>query len=295
MLKRTLFFSNPASLKLKNRQLVFLPEHGEERTIPVEDIGFVVIENQQVMLTMPLLNALVANNAAVVLCNDKHLPASMLLNLDSHSVQTEIFSHQIAASEPLKKALWQQTIIAKIRNQEAMLVRLGLDPGRLSQLAGDVKSGDTTNRESLAARIYWNKLFGDGFIRDRYGSSPNMMLNYGYTLLRAAVARGLSGSGLLPALGIHHHNRYNSYCLADDIMEPYRPFVDLYVYNIFNNKPAIEELGKEEKVQLLNVLSSDVKISGMMRPLMIAVSMTTASLARCFAKETRKVTYPSFS
>lgn len=295
MLKRTLYFSKPARLSLRYLQLVYTPKEGEGRSVPIEDLGFIVIEDQQISISLPLLNSLIDNNVAVVFCNEKHMPASMLLNLDGHSVQTELFAHQLVASEPLKKNLWKQTIVAKIKNQAALLQKLGHKTNDLVLIADDVKSGDTTNREAMAARLYWGRLFGADFIRDRYGTPPNMLLNYGYTILRAAIARGLSGSGLLATLGIHHHNRYNSFCLADDIMEPYRPFVDEYVYNIYRMKADMEEMGTVEKLQLMEVLTADVRINKLMRPLMVAISLTTASLARCYALETKKIVYPSFA
>ncbi len=294
MLKRTLYFSRPAHLHLKDNQMVYKPREGVERTIPIEDIGFVVIESHQITLSVPVLNELIGNNVAVIICNDKHLPASMLLNLDGNSIQTELFSHQFAASVPLKKNMWKQTIEAKIKNQASLLEMLGTQANDLQALARQVKSGDATNREGVAARLYWPRLFGSGFVRDRFGSPPNMLLNYGYTILRAAVARGLIGSGLLPTLGIFHHNRYNNFCLADDIMEPYRPFVDGIVYRIFHAEPDLEAVGIKEKLELLEILSSDVLINNMMRPLMVAVSQSTASLSRCFAQETKRIQYPVF-
>lgn len=294
MIKRTLYFSKPARLSLKNRQLVYKPSEGDVKTIPVEDIGFIVLEDQQISISLPLLNALNNNNTAVIICNDKHMPSSMLLNLDGHSVQTELFNYQISASEPLKKNIWKQTVEAKIRNQAFLLKKLGEKSGDVLALSRSVKSGDTSNREGTAARIYWTRLFGNYFVRDRYGSPPNMLLNYGYIILRSAVARALSGSGLLPTLGIFHHNRYNSFCLADDIMEPYRPFVDYLVYNMFLSDSSVTVISKEQKLKLLEVLSTDVIINSNMRPLMIALSQTTASLGRCFSQESRKVLYPEF-
>jgi len=294
MLKRTLYFSNPARLSLKNLQLVYSPKEGEGRTVPIEDLGFVVVEDQQISISLPLLNALIDNNVAVVFCNEKHMPVSMLLNLDGHTVQSELFAHQLAASEPLKKNLWKQTIEAKIKNQAALLNKLNMNTDGLHALARDVKSGDVSNREAQAARLYWGRLFGQGFIRDRYGTHPNMLLNYGYTILRAAVARGLIGSGLLATLGIHHHNRYNSFCLADDIMEPYRPFVDEVVYHIYHVQPAMDELNTAAKLKLLEVLTADVMMNKLMRPLMVAISLTTASLARCFSLEIKKINFPAF-
>lgn len=290
MLKRSLFFTNSAYLSVQQKQLV-VKQDNQQRTVPIEDIALVVLENPQITLTLPTLQHLNDNNVAVVICNDKHMPASMLLNLDGHHLQGEIFRQQISSTLPLKKQLWQQTIQCKIKNQEALLKNKGKSPGALSSLAASVKSDDSTNREAVAAREYWNILFGDGFVRDRYGNTPNQLLNYGYIVLRAAVARSLVGSGLLPTLGIHHKNRYNAYCLADDIMEPYRPYVDDAVYDMWlaGNDDII--LDKEAKAYLLKVLSCDVNIGQVKRPLMVALSQTTASLARCYSGETKKIIY----
>jgi len=293
LIKRTIFISNPVRLFLKHGQMkVQVKETAREASIPIEDIGFVVLENMQVSLSMPLLAALNANNVGVIFCNDKHMPVSMLLNLDSHSIQTEIFAHQINASVPLKKRLWQQTIVTKIQNQAAHLKLQGKPTYGLSSLAEQVQSGDSTNREGVAARIYWQSLLGKDFVRDRYGQSPNFIFNYIYIVLRAAVARALSGSGLLPTLGIHHHNRYNSFCLADDIMEPYRPLADQLAMELYKAEPDIKELGTAHKMALLKLLQSDVNMGKQTRPFILALSETTASLARCFVGESRKITYP---
>ncbi len=258
----------------------------------VEDIGFVVIEHPQTTITLPLLSALNANNVAVTFCNEKHMPSSMLLNLDGHHVQTEIFGQQINASAPLKKKLWKQIIEVKITNQAALLKKLGKLNGKLVGYAKDVKSGDTSNREGVAARLYWRYLLGDCFARERFGIFPNALLNYGYIILRSAVARSLTGSGLLPTLGIHHHNKYNAFCLADDIMEPYRPYVDELVYQMTKEYQGMEDFSKEHKAKLLQILTVDVKIGKFKRPLMLGLSQTTASLARCFSGEQRQLMYP---
>lgn len=220
------------------------------------------------------------------------MPTSMLLNLDGHHLQGELFRLQIQATEPLKKNLWKQTVEAKIKNQAAVLSYFGKNPAIVKQYASEVKSGDVDNREGAAAREYWQTLFGNGFVRDRYGDAPNNLLNYGYILLRAAVARALTGSGLLSTLGIHHHNRYNAFCLADDIMEPYRPYIDLCVYQIWESDPDCTLLTKEHKAALLQVLTCDVVMAKTKRPLMLALSQTTASLSRCFSGETKKIVYP---
>lgn len=296
MLKRTLFFSNPYHLSLKDCQLLVQSKDDlVTKTVPIEDIGFMVLEHPQITITMKVLEQLNANNVAVVFCDSQHMPSSMLLNLESHSLQSELFRAQISASEPLKKNLWKQTIEAKITNQAAHLEKQGHKAHELTAWAKSVKSGDAENREGLAARVYWSRLVGNGFIRDRYGDPPNHLLNYGYILLRSAVARALVGSGLLPTLGIHHHNKYNAFCLADDVMEPYRPFVDQLAMRVYGENPDELFLTKEMKAEMLSLMAGDVWVEGSKRPLMVALSQTTASLSRCFSGESRKIVYPEFN
>lgn len=292
MLKRTIYIENKGNLTFKSNQLSFITSDKSIKRVPIEDIAIIVIDNPQILITIPLINALIENNVALVFCNNKHLPTSMLLNLDGNDVQTELFTYQINATEPLKKNIWKQVIASKIKNQAALLKKLDKPYLQLANLANTVKSGDTTNREALAAKIYWKSLFGDTFTRERHGEPPNMLLNYGYIILRAALARGLIGSGLLPTLGIFHHNRYNSYCLADDIMEPYRPFIDEKVFELFHNNPENQILEKTDKLNLLSLLAEDVYINKLQRPLMVAISNTTASLARYFAGKTKKINLP---
>lgn len=295
MLKRTLFISNPYHLSLKNNQLVVSVKAGMPvKTVPVEDIGFVVLENHEISLTLKLVEQLTENNVAVVFCDSKHMPSSMLLPLDANHIQNEIFRAQIEASEPLKKNLWKQVIETKIANQARLLDKLGKSSTKLKNLMKAVKSGDSDNREGFAARLYWTEMFSSSFIRDRFGMPPNLFLNYGYILLRSAVARSLAGSGLLATLGIHHHNRYNAFCLADDIMEPYRPYVDELVYGMNEKWPDEIEIKTEHKAELLQLMTADVRIGENQRPLMVALSQTTASLARCFSGEERKLVLPVF-
>ena len=292
MLKRALFFSTPFCLSLKDNQMVINTKQMPDikQTVPIEDIGFVVLEHQQTSITLPLLNALSDNNVAVILCGENRMPNAMLMNLDSNTTQGESFRAQIDASEPLKKGIWKQVVEAKIRNQAALLNKLGKNGEKLKPYYTNVKSGDSDNREGIAAKIYWNELFGDGFVRHREGVEPNNLLNYGYTLLRAAVARALMGSGLLPALGIFHRNRYNAFPLADDIMEPYRPYVDEIVYHMYTN--GMTELNKETKSQLLHILFTDTVFNKVTRPLEVGLTMTTASLAKCYVGTSKKIVYP---
>lgn len=293
MLKKTLFFQNACHLSTRHQQLVITDKQtGEQNRRPIEDLGYIVLDHPQITFTQSVIQRLAANNAAVIFCDEKHHPASMLFNLDSHQTQTEHFRAQVEASEPLKKQLWKQTVKAKIRNQASMLEFTDQDGEALRYMARQVKSGDTTNQEARASRFYWPLLFGDDFIRRRFGHPPNNLLNYGYAVLRAAVARALTGSGLLPTLGIHHRNKYNAYCLADDVMEPYRPYVDQCVWELIEAKQAGDELTTELKAELLKILSCDIIINRKRRPLMIGLSETTASLARCFKGEVRKIKYP---
>jgi len=311
MIKRTLYFGNPAYLSLKNSQLVIkLPEVEKNdtlpegfkaesvRTIPIEDIGVMVIDNKQITFTSGLMEALLDNNCAVITCDKNRMPVGLMLPISGNILQSERFREQIEASLPLKKQLWQQTIVAKIENQADVLkTTRKCEIGNMSKWVEQVRSGDSENLEARAAAYYWANLFPDipEFTRKREGIPPNNLLNYGYAILRAIVARSLVGSGLLPTLGIHHHNRYNAYCLADDIMEPYRPFVDKLVLQIIDsNKYNIEELSKELKGELLQIPVIDVQINGKRSPLMVAVSTTTRSLYKCFSGENRKIIYPNF-
>ena len=304
MIKRTLYFGNPAYLSMRNSQLVInLPEaNGMDNltgnnTIPIEDIGVVVLDHKQITITHGLLESLLANNAAVITCDSSRMPVGLMLPLSGNTIQSERFQNQIEASLPLQKQLWQQTVQTKIENQAYVLnkTRKVVVKNMLAWVA-DVKSGDSDNLEARAAAYYWRNLFSDidGFTRGREGVPPNNLLNYGYAILRAVVARSLVTSGLLPTLGIHHHNRYNAYCLADDIMEPYRPFVDKLVVEIVDSGEDISELSKALKAKLLNIPVLDVMINNQRSPLMIAVGFTTASLAKCYAGESRKIAYPSF-
>ena len=292
MLKRTLLFTSPVYLSMKNGQLVvcFKDTPDEKHTIPIEDIGYVIIDNPMVSITMPLINVLADNNVALIFCNEKGMPHAMLQNLDTHTLQCEVLNTQIGVGEVLKKKLWKQTVEAKIKNQSKLLTKLGKDGNVLKPYYCNVKSGDSDNREGLAARIYWNCLFGNDFVRDRNLPGINALLNYGYTILRSATARALMGSGLLPSIGIFHHNRSNAFPLADDIMEPYRPYVDEIVYEMYHE--GMTELNQKSKSSLLHVLTCDTHFTKVTRPLSIALTMTAASLVKCYAKELDKINYP---
>ena len=239
--------------------------------------------------------ALLDNNAAIITCNHTHHPTGMMLPIDGHDVQSERFRHQIDASQPLKKQLWQQTIQAKILNQAAVLAGRGIVHDNMLHWAKQVRSGDPDNYEGRAAAYYWKNVFPKKveFFRGREGNPPNNLLNYGYAILRAIVARALVCSGLLPTLGIHHRNKYNAYCLADDIMEPYRPYVDQIVLKIIDNGENFLELGTSIKQQLLGIASVDVQFEKGRSPLMVGLQSTTSSLARCYELTARRIIYPA--
>lgn len=308
MIKKTLYFGNSAYLSLRNEQLVIkLPEvevdsdipdalkRQAEVTKPIEDIGVVVLDHRRITLTTGVLEALLANSCAVITCDRQSMPVGLLLPLCGHSTQNERFRKQLDASLPLKKQLWQQTIRAKINNQASVLSsHAGIEVKCMRIWAESVKSGDADNVEARAAAYYWKNLFPqiEGFVRARDGAPPNHLLNYGYAILRAIVARSLVISGLLPTLGIHHHNRYNAYCLADDIMEPYRPYVDELVCQLIVEFGVQAELTKSLKTRLLSIPTLDVFIEGKRSPLMVAVSQTTSSLYKCFDGELRRIIYP---
>ena len=317
MIKRTLFFSNPAHLYKRNEQLCISMNKATETedetkiiTIPIEDIGVVVLDNKQITLSHALIDALLQNNAALITCDDSHMPSGLMFPLDVHYTQTERFKAQIAATEPLKKQLWQQTVSAKLANQSRLLKSLINDTGnaqRQAQLADaaawllsfskDVKSGDGDNHEARGAAIYWQNLFAPemNFRRQpglRHEAPPNNLLDYGYAILRAVVARGLVGSGALPTLGIFHRNKYNAYCLADDIMEPYRPYVDKIVCSLVSSSDDWQQLTPAIKKHFLEIPALDIVIDGEQSPLMVGLQRTTAGLMKCFEGESRKMTYP---
>ena len=294
MLKRTLVFSSPMILSLKNQQLVIAykdsPE--EKRTVPIEDTEIVLLENQQTSITLPLLNALVDRDVQVVICDNKGMPSAMVQGMNSNNLQGETLRNQIACGEVLKKQLWKQVVEAKIKNQATLLNHIGEDGNVLKPFYSNVRSGDSDNREGIAARIYFQHLFGDSFVRNRDEPGVNALLNYGYSILRAATCRAIVSSGLLPAIGIYHHNRSNAYPLADDLMEPFRPFVDEVVYDLAMRGET--ELTKDVKGELISVLYADTMYEKVKRPLSVGLSMTTASMVKCLSKEQNTISMPAF-
>jgi len=308
MIKRVVCISNPVYLNLKLGQMVLTyPEETEAeglndaarqlgvKTLPIEDIGFVILDNKQITITEGLMAALLDNNVAVITCNDQHLPVGLTLPLDGNHIQSERFRQQIEASEPLKKQLWQQTVISKIKGQTNLLHVEEVEAKNMEAWAKQVRSGDVDNLEGRAAAYYWKNIFHNpDFVRGQEGAPPNNLLNYGYAIIRAMMARALVAAGLLPTLGIHHHNRYNAYCLADDIMEPYRPYVDLRVLDIMDIFEDISELTPAIKRELLSITTMDANIEDHRSPMMIAMQTTANSVQRCFAGEARKIIYPDW-
>lgn len=297
MIKRTLLFENQAYLSLKDDQLLvtYPPEVGAPRAVPIEDIGIVVIESLHVTMTSALSNRLMEQGAGVFYCDARHMPSGLLLPLEGHTQQTERIRTQLEASLPLKKNLWQQTVSAKILNQAFLLKSRDYKVENLLLWSKEVQSGDKKNHESRAAVYYWSNLFPfDRFIRDAEGESPNHLLNYGYSILRGITARAIVSSGMLPMFGIFHKNKYNAFGLADDIMEPYRPYVDSLVLDLIDSKTDLELLTKELKIHLMKIHSMDVLLDGQKSPLLVAMSRTTSSLFDCFAGKSKKILYPTY-
>ena len=294
MIKKTIYIGNPTSLSLKEEQLILKQDTGIEKSIPVEDIGLLVLDHAQTRISVPLLSKLSQWNVAVMVCNEKHMPQGMMLNIEGHTLQSARFKAQVGASLPLQKNLWQQTVKAKIQNQAAVCEIAGVPNARLLDLAEKVRSGDPDNLEAQAAQYYFRRIFSEdeSFRRKPEGDFPNPLLNYGYAIVRAIIARALTGTGLHPTLGISHQNQYNPFCLADDIMEPYRPYVDLAVWEYINNRGPGTELTKEDKAELLKIPVRDTIIDGKASPLMNAAQRTAASLVACYQGEARKLLYP---
>ncbi len=299
MLKKTLLFENKCSLTTKNLQLIVKTEL-KDASIPIEDIGYIVIDNPEIYISIPTFNQLIENNCAVIICSNNHMPYGMFLNLNSHHIQQEIFKNQINASTPLKKNLWQHTVQQKIINQGKLLEKITNKKNNFDFLASKVLSGDTSNMEGVAASFYWKSFFDsseskhfkqNNFKRERFGDYPNNFLNYGYAILRAATARSLSGSGLLNTLGIHHKSKYNAFALADDIMEPFRPIVDEKVFEIMENHEE-QELNTAIKSELLQILTRTVYWKEEKSPLMVALQKTASSLQQCYTGERKKIKYP---
>lgn len=284
MSKRTIYITSAAELSVEHNQLHIKTEQQEDCLRSIEDLGAVIVDHHSTHLTVPLINLLAQNNVRVVFCNEQHMPVTMLMDFDSNVLQSKHFRAQLEVGKPLRKQLWKQIVESKIQNQSLLLKKIGKGEDLLAPYHTRVKSGDNTNREGIAARVYWQNLFGKQFVRDRVGPVPNNLLNYGYALLRSAVARGIMDAGLLPSVGIFHRNYYNSFPLADDLMEPYRPFVDELVWNMFlQGEVEITHAVKRRMVKEHYERLSQEKISA-----------TAHSLVHVFEKEGSVLYYPDF-
>lgn len=292
MIKRTIDISDQAYIHMKQGQLLIDKQGVTVGKFPIEDLGVLILQHPAIVVTQAAIIACQENNVVIVFCDTKHLPYSVLLPLsDGHSLHTKILQEQMAISLPVKKRLWQQIVKYKIREQANTLLLAGKNNTPLIRLAEKVKSGDSENHEAQAAQIYWRLLFGNNFRRDINAAGLNSVLNYGYAIMRAMVARALVGSGLHPALGLHHRNQYNGLCLADDIMEPFRPWVDLAVFRLIENEKQLE-INTECKQALLGMLSDNVIWKGKKMPLMVACHSLAADLKNAYNNNKQKLHFP---
>lgn len=292
MIKRIVEISNPSYLHLKNKQMVIERDGQEIGNIPIEDLGVLILDHPAIVHTQGLLAACFEQNVAVLLCDGKHLPSAILLPLEGHTLHSKILRQQIAASEPTAKRIWQRIVQAKIREQAKVLQSAIGNSSPLNLYANKVKSGDPDNIEAQAARIYWQKLFGADFRRDQDAEGINAMLNYGYAVIRGAVARAIVGTGLHPAIGVHHRNQYNSFALADDLMEPLRPLVDIKVHEITKVLAEAPELTPQNKRAMLEILSWNCTLNERKMPLMVSLHLYAASVRKILAGEANEMDIP---
>lgn len=291
MIKRCVEISSgPTHIMVRHNQLALMRDGEEIGRIPIEDLGVLLVDHPSVTYTHTALTALLANNVALVVCGGNHHPTGLVLPMEGHTVQAEAIARQASAAPRLKRRLWKGIVRAKITNQAHALEQAGREAGGLHALARMVKSGDPENKEAQAARRYWPLLFGSGFRRRRSGVAPNALLNYGYMVLRASVARAICGAGLHPSLGLHHRNKYNAFALADDLMEPFRPVVDITVFRLWEE--GVRSLSPETKAELLGILSAPVDWEGQKSPLAIALHRSAASLRRVLSGEQKDLCLP---
>ncbi len=290
MIGKTYYIENPAYLNVELDQLVIRQTEGSKETRPLDDAGMLIIDHHQVTLTSPLLQILSQNQVGLVVCNQKHLPCGIWLPLSGH-IQTGGRSRtQLESKKPLNKQLWQVIVRAKIINQGSALKKRKRPSAILEKLSLAIRSGDTTNGEATAAAYYWKNWCPEieDFRRDPEGEPPNNLLNFGYAVLRSMAARYLIGSGLWPVYGIFHRNQYNHLPLADDIMEPFRPFLDDLVLDILEENPQVAldySLSKEVRSRLLTILVRDVSFQGNTRPLQVAMQLSCAALVRAYEEK----------
>ncbi|MCX5772059.1 MAG: type II CRISPR-associated endonuclease Cas1 [Candidatus Hydrogenedentes bacterium] len=290
MIKRTIEISGDGNHLSVSQGSLLVHKNGEVLArVPLEDLGVLILDAPNTTYTHSVITDALAAGAVVIPCGRNHNPCGLFLPQDN-SLLVQRLSAQVEAPLPLKKTLWKQIVQAKIRSQATALGPECPQRGLLLNLVPNVRSGDPTNVEAHAARIYWPALFGEAFRRLPEGEPPNGLLNYGYMVLRACVARAVCGAGLHPAFGLHHHNRGNPFCLADDLLEPLRPLVDVRVKALVG--AGITDVTREAKVQLLTVLTETVETGGEKGPLMVALERVAASLVRCYAREQKKLELP---
>lgn len=292
MIKRTIEVSGPGTrLSVRWGQVCVAREGQKIGQFPAEDVGILIVDSPTTQYTHSTLLELVRHGAVVLLCGTDHLPAAIVTASAGNSLQTERLAAQVNAPLPLKKRLWKQIVVAKIRNQAANLESEEEVARRLLELAAKVRSGDPENVEAQAARLYWPVWLPDRvFRRKREGEAPNNLLNYGYAILRAAVARAIAGAGLHPSISLHHHSRYDAFCLADDLMEPLRPLVDQCARELFLS--GMDEINKDTKRELLALLLEPVEVKGNQGPLFVELEKMTASLVRCLMGQAKELAIP---
>ncbi len=294
MIKRTVEISSgPIHLSIKHKQML-LKKKDEVHSIPIEDLGLLVLSHPAISYTHQLLYELLEQNVAVLFCNRQHMPEGLLLPFEDNQLHQARLQIQAEATKPLKKRLWQQVVRAKIEAQAIVLEEKHGKHFGLRPLIPKVHSGDPKNVEARAARKYWKALFQhDEFRRNTNREDINALLNYGYAIIRAAVARSITAAGLHPSMGIHHHNQYNAYCLADDMMEPLRPFVDSVVYEIYQEKGSLEiSVTKETKKPLLALLTKEVQIRNRNYPLLESLHLMASSLVGCLTGDCKTLDFP---
>ena len=295
MLRKTVEFSTPGTrLSVKHSQLVVDRPNLPRATLPIEDLGVVIVDDVRATYTQSVLYSLLEAGATLMVTDRDHLPAGMMLPLDAHHVQTERHRAQIEASAPVRKRTWQALVCAKIKQQATVLSHFAGDDAGLARMARRVRSDDRDNLEAQAAQRYWPRLFGKSFRRNREAEGVNALLNYGYAVVRAAVARAVVATGLIPSLGVHHRHRGNPFCLADDLLEPYRPYVDWRVRQMVGNgAESTPDLSvRRNRGALLSLLNETVRVGGRREPLLLGLHSSAASLCRTLTGGDRTLALP---
>lgn len=291
MIKRVVEIGSDCHLCVANSQLQILKNSEQIGKVPLEDLGVLVLDNPMISYTLQLLQQCAEQNVAVVFCDNKHMPVSLMQPVSGHSLHSRVITAQASVSEPTKKRIWQEIIKAKLEAQACTLDRCGVQSGIIRGIAKSVKSGDSDNRESQAALLYWKLLFGKNFKRDPDVEGINSLLNYGYAVVRATVARSIIATGLHPALGIHHHNQYDAFCLANDLMEPFRPSIDLIVWQMqrAGDNPTFS---KETKRSILEIFESKWVLNDKSTPFIVAIQLFAAGVKKALLEKGNKIKVP---